>query len=72
MLFSSGMQLSFPNTKSIAMTQNKGRCFFRGENAYYKTSKAGCFRGKSWSELKEPGLDYVLWNLRCKRLIVST
>lgn len=63
-LYSSGMQLSFPNTKSMAMTQMKGRCFYRGENAYYKSSKAGCYRGKSWSELKEPGWDYVLWNLR--------
>jgi endonuclease III-like uncharacterized protein len=63
-LFSSGIQLSFPNTKFVAMTQTKGRCFYRGENAYYKTSKAGCFRGKSWSELKESVFEHALWNLR--------
>ena len=63
-LYESGMQLTFPNTKSMAMTQMKGRCFYRGENAYYKSSKAGCYRGKSWSELKETGWDYALWNLR--------
>lgn len=63
-LFASGMQLTFPNTKSVAMTQMKGRCFYRGENAFYNSSKAGCFRGKPWSELTELGFDYVLWNLR--------
>lgn len=63
-LYLSGMQLSFPNTNSVAMTQMKGRCFYRGENAYYKSSKAGCFRGKHWSELDGPGWDYVLWRLR--------
>ena len=50
--------------QSIAMTQMKGRCFYRGENAYYKTSKASCFRGKPWSELKDTGWDYILWMLR--------
>ena len=63
-LYESGMQLTFPNTKAMAMTQRKGRCFYRGENAFYKSSKAGCYRGKLWSELREPGWDYVLWKLR--------
>lgn len=68
-LYSSGLQLTFPSTNSLAMTQRKGRCFYRGENAYYKTSKAGCFRGKAWSEMKERGWDYVLWNLRMQECL---
>lgn len=63
-LYVPGLQLSFPSSNSIAMTQGKGRCFYRGENAFYRSSKAGCFRGKAWSELKETGWDYILWQLR--------
>lgn len=42
-LFVPGMQLTFPNI-GTAMTQQKSRYFYRGENAFYGSSKAGIFR----------------------------
>lgn len=42
-LFVPGMQLTFPHI-GTAMTQQKSRYFYRGENAYYGSSKPSIYR----------------------------
>lgn len=60
-LFEPGLQLSFP-TVETAMTQQKGKYYYRGENAYYGSSKPGLYRGgdnDSFGIIKE----YANWLL---------
>ncbi len=42
-LFVPGMRLTFPNI-GTAMTQQKSKYYYRGENAFYGSSKPGMFR----------------------------
>lgn len=42
-LFMPGMQLTFPHI-GTAMTQQKSKFFYRGENSFYGSSKPGIFR----------------------------
>lgn len=42
--FVPGMLQTFPVIGTV-MTQQKGRCYYRGESAFYGTSKPGIFRG---------------------------
>lgn len=44
-LFVPGLQLTFPIV-GTAMTQQKGKYYYRGESAYYGSSKPGIFRQK--------------------------
>lgn len=45
-LFISGMTVTFPLVETV-MTQQIGKHFYRGENAYYPSSKPGFFRRNS-------------------------
>ena len=44
-LFIPGFLLEYPSVGSV-MTQQRGKYYYRGENAFYKTSRASIFRGK--------------------------
>lgn len=44
--FIPGYLLEFPATGAV-MTQPRGRYYYRGENAYFRVSKASCFRSKN-------------------------
>jgi hypothetical protein len=45
-LFIPGLLLTFPSVDSV-MTQQRGKYYYRGENAFYKSSKASLFRNKN-------------------------
>ena len=45
-LFIPGLLLTFPSVGSV-MTQQRGKYYYRGENALYKSSKASLFRNKN-------------------------
>jgi len=45
-LFIPGLLLTFPSVGSV-MTQQRGKYYYRGENAFYKTSKPSLFREKN-------------------------
>src|SRR5699024_10467297 len=47
--FMPGYLLEFPATGSV-MTQPRSRYYYRGENAYFRVSKASCFRIKDSSK----------------------
>lgn len=47
--FLPGYLLDFPAAGSV-MTQPRNRYYYRGENAYFRSSKASCFRSSSSSE----------------------
>ena len=47
--FLPGYLLDFPATGSV-MTQPRNRYYYRGENAYFRSSKASCFRSAHLSE----------------------
>lgn len=45
-LFLPGIQLTFPHI-GTSMTQKKNKYFYRGENAYYRSSKPGIYRSNT-------------------------
>ena len=44
--FKPGLLSTFPSVGSV-MTQQRGKYFYRGENAFYRTSKASVYRSKN-------------------------
>lgn len=65
-LFVPGLQLSFPNV-GTAMTQQKGKYYYRGENAYYGSSKPGFFRQRKSETFPGAAMlaDYLILNEAC-------
>jgi len=59
-LFIPGLLLTFPSVGSV-MTQQRRKYYYRGENAFYKSSKASLFRNKN---NLPPELKIVLDKLR--------
>lgn len=51
-LFVPGMQLTFPLI-GTAMTQQKNKYFYRGESAFYGSSKPGIYRGNGISPMQK-------------------
>ena len=51
-LFEPGMQLTFPCI-GTAMTQQKNKYFYRGESAFYGSSKPGIYRGNGISPMQQ-------------------
>ena len=63
-LFVPGMQLTFPNI-GTAMTQQKSRYFYRGENAFYGSSKAGMFRSDNRNSPMQKLADLLILDEAC-------
>lgn len=63
-LFMPGMQLTFPPV-GTAMTQQKNRFFYRGENAFYASSRPGLFRLYEKRSAGQRTADQLLLNEAC-------
>lgn len=61
-LYTPGLQLTFPGL-GTAVTQRKGEFFYRGENAFYASSKPGLFRGNP--DRLQILIDYCLLEEAC-------
>lgn len=65
-LFVPGIQMTFPSVGTV-MTQQKGKYYFRGENAYYGSSRPSMYRGgdnKIPDYIKET-IDLIRFNEGC-------
>lgn len=60
-MFIPGYLLEFPHVGSV-MTQQKGEFYYRGENAFYGSSKASYFRGRNINQ--QPAIFHLVDHLR--------
>lgn len=63
-LFVPGMQLTFPHI-GTAMTQQRSRYFYRGENSFYGSSKPGIFRSANRISPMKKLADLLILNEAC-------
>ena len=63
-LFVPGIQLTFPHI-GTAMTQQRSKYFYRGENSFYGSSKPGIFRTARQSSPMQKLADFLILNEAC-------
>lgn len=57
--FVPGIQMTYPNIGTV-VTQQKGRYYYRGENAFYGSSKPGLYRGHD-KKLSDDLAEFIGW-----------